>query len=155
MNDNDGFNPPYASVADWWQQTDCRVMRIAVGDDNNYPDQIADVDDQDTDIDETTTPDPADTTYCGNYPGSDTPEATWIDAAVQAQVDKVGIALLNRMDRGRPSFNAEATGMPTISGVAQVGAELTVNTDAIRDVNDIPVDDDGDEKFNYQWLRRR
>ena len=72
---------------------------------------------------------------------------------VQAQVDKVGIALLNRMDRGRPSFNAEATGMPTISGVAQVGAELTVNTDAIRDVNDIPVDDDGDEKFNYQWLR--
>ena len=30
---------------------------------------------------------------------------------------------------------------------------MTADTDAIRDVNDIPVDDDGDEKFNYQWLR--
>ena len=54
ITDKDGtddlFDPPYASVADWWQQTDCRVMRIAVGDDNQYPDRIADDDDPDTDV---------------------------------------------------------------------------------------------------------
>ena len=41
--DDDGFDWPYRdrqfrSVADWWEQTDCRVMRLAVGEDNQYLD---------------------------------------------------------------------------------------------------------------------
>ena len=147
--DDDEFDPPYRSVGDWWEATGCQTMRVSVGEDNvstdpanNGPDN-ADGTDDDVPIEPSI--------YCLHYPGSgNTPVMT---AEAQAQVDKVGIALLNRMDRGRPLFNMAATGIPTISGVAQVGAELTAATTDIGDNEGIPVDDDGDKKFNYQWLR--
>ena len=160
------FDWPYrddngpATVADWWETTDCRVMRIAVGQDNDYLDPMVAA------VPNTLTPPednsmaaiPAETSiYCGHFPGSnnameDDPlteevnENNILSVAAQERVEVVGRALLGLGDdAGRPVFNDEATGTPTISGVAQVGSTLT-------DDNDV-ADGDGVGDYSYQWLR--
>ena len=113
ITDDDVFNPPYVSVGDWWGNLDCRVMRLVAGEDNDYLDPG--VDDTDTDpMNESRLPSDQTTPASTVAP---TPELlqTWRCGSVadaQANVDKVGIALLGLSDRGRPSFNAEATGTP-------------------------------------------
>ena len=167
--DDFDFDWPYnsdnkpASVADWWESTDCRVMRIAVGQDNNYLNgAVAAVqDDAETpNVDESMAAIPAETsTYCGHFVGS-TDERTegsagTISKEAQMRVEEVGKALLGLSEPGRPSFNEppKEDGHPLIMGTAQVGAKLTVNTDPIEDEDGIPEDSDGDKVFQYQWLR--
>gem|GEM_PF-1034278 len=167
-DDND-FDWPYnsdnkpASVADWWESTDCRVMRIAVGQDNNYLNgAVAAVEDapNTADIDESMDAIPAETSiYCGHFVGStdDRTEgsAGTLSKEAQMRVEEVGQALLGLSAPGRPSFNEppKEDGHPLIMGTAQVGATLTVNTDPIEDEDGIPEDSDGDKVFQYQWLR--
>ena len=177
-DDND-FDWPYrsddgpATVADWWETTDCRVMRIAVGEDNNYLNgAVAAVEGSDDNIDgdfddeNDTAPVPpkmAETSiYCGHFPGSLDAEGNRrapdgpgiLSEAAQKRVVVVGAALLglsapkDALHASRPSFNQppDPNSVPTLSGTAQVGSALTVNTDPIEDV-----DDEG-TSFNYQWL---
>ena len=156
------FDWPYradngpATVADWWETTDCRVMRIAVGQDNDYLDPAvmanANADPPVVGMDAETS------IYCGHFPGSpnampddplttDEDENNILSEAAQARVEVVGRALLGLgADAGRPEFNDEATGTPTISGVAQVGS-LLMSSPANID------DDDGVGEYSYQWLR--
>ncbi len=164
--DDEDFDWPYrsdngpATVADWWETTDCRVMRIAVGEDNNYLNGAIEDNAVTTDVNEAM--DAETSIYCGHFPGSldamgmrRAPDGPGIlTPAAQERVMRVGIALLfgednakaTLNDGGRPSFNEEATGTPTISGVAQVGATLM---SAPADVADA----DGLGTFSYQWLR--
>lgn len=164
-DDND-FDWPYndnnkpASVADWRESTDCRVMRIAVGQDNNYLD--AAFDDPSTEVDESM--DGAETSiYCKHFPGSERSDGTKraigdeqddvLSAEAQMRVVEVGAALLgltvttgsDGTHAGRPSFNDPAVGDPLIVGTAQVGSTLTVDTSNIKD------DNDGLGTFSYQW----
>ena len=67
----------YASVGDWWETLDCRLMRVAAGDG--------------------ITADPM-SPYCAHYPGSGS--AKILSAEAKAHVDKVGMALLYRDDPG-------------------------------------------------------
>ena len=146
-NDDDEFDPPYQSVGDWWENLDCRLMRLAVGEDNDY---LA----VDTDAETTGSQNEVSAGgYCAHYPGSlmsdgttPYPMSAWLSVTAQARVDQVGKALLARSEIGRPSFNEAATGDPTISGTPQVGATLTANTGAIDDV-------DGVGDVSYQWMR--
>ncbi len=167
--DDEDFDWPYnamnkaANVGDWWETLDCRVMRIAVGEDNNYLNgavaAVAGVDgNNDGDFDDVgdTAPVaaiPAETSvYCAHFPGHDTNDMNDIGADAQKRAVVVGAALLNLtaeangFHAGRPSFNEPATGTPTISGVAQVGAPL------MSDPADV-ADTDGLGDFSYQWLR--
>ncbi len=166
--DDDDFDWPYtpvsdtddlpdnlaATVADWWERTDCRVMRIAVGEDNNYlnaavPDTSA-ADEPSNAMDAETSASGA----CGHFPGSldamgmrRAPDGPGIlSQAAQDRVEVVGKALLGLDVAGRPSFNEPAEGIPTISGVAQVGSELTSAEGTVDD-------EDGVGDFMYQWLR--
>lgn len=68
----------YASVGDWWETLDCRLMRVAAGDG--------------------ITADPM-SPYCAHYPGSGFAKILSDDA--KAHVDYVGMALLYRDDPGR------------------------------------------------------
>lgn len=171
-DDND-FDWPYnaankpASVADWWESTDCRVMRIAVGEDNQYLNAALAA----VDADATATPpvvakakeDRESSIYCGHFVGSIGSDgkpraegsAGTLTRAAQMRVEEVGQALLGLSEPGRPSFNEppKEDGHPLIMGTAQVGATLTVNTDPIEDEDGIPEDSDGDKVFQYQWLR--
>ena len=70
-------NTDYASVGDWWETLDCRLMRVAAGDG--------------------ITADPM-SPYCAHYPGSGS--AKILSAEAKAHVDKVGMALLYRDDPG-------------------------------------------------------
>ena len=75
--DDEEFDWPYndenkpANVGDWWETTDCRVMRIAVGEDNQYLNAAvpAVVDDTGTaDVDESMDAIPPETSiYCGHF----------------------------------------------------------------------------------------
>ena len=67
----------YASVGDWWETLDCRLMRVAAGDG--------------------ITADPM-SPYCTHYPGSGF--AKILSDAAKAHVDYVGMALLYRDDPG-------------------------------------------------------
>lgn len=67
----------YASVGDWWETLDCRLMRVAAGDG--------------------ITADPM-SPYCAHYPGSGL--ARILSAEAKAHVDYVGMALLYRDDPG-------------------------------------------------------
>ena len=67
----------YASVGDWWETLDCRLMRVAAGDG--------------------ITADPM-SPYCAHYPGSGS--AKILSAEAKAHVDYVGMALLYRDDPG-------------------------------------------------------
>ena len=49
---------------------------------------------------------------------------------------------------GPAERNTAATGMPTISGTAQVGEELTASTSGISDADGLD-----DARFAYQWIR--
>ena len=49
---------------------------------------------------------------------------------------------------GPPERNTAATGMPTISGTAQVGEALTASTSDISDADGLD-----DARFGYQWIR--
>ena len=49
---------------------------------------------------------------------------------------------------GEPERNTAATGMPTISGTAQVGEALTASTSGISDADGLD-----DARFAYQWIR--
>ncbi len=146
-DDDNEFDPPYQSVGDWWENLDCRLMRLAVGEDNDY---LA----VDTDAETTGSQNEVSAGgYCAHYPGSlmsdgttPYPMSAWLSVTAQARVDQVGKALLARSEIGRPSFNEAATGDPTISGTPQVGATLTANTGAIDDV-------DGVGDVSYQWMR--
>ncbi len=173
VDDND-FDWPYnsmnkaANVADWWETLDCRVMRIAVGEDNQYLDPaVVGVDnsspaDGDFDDEGDVAPKDAETSdFCAHFPGHDMNDMNDIGERAQKRVVEVGRALLNldaergtdelgvtaanALHAGRPSFNMAAEGYPTISGTAQVGAELTSNK---GDVDD----DDGVGTFEYQWF---
>ena len=68
----------YASVGDWWETLDCRLMRVAAGDG--------------------ITADPM-SPYCTHYPGSGF--AKILSDEAKAHVDEVGMALLYRDDPGR------------------------------------------------------
>ena len=48
-----------------------------------------------------------------------------------------------------PPANTPATGAPTITGTAQVGDTLTVETSAIDDADGLPAE----SEFDYQWIR--
>ena len=130
------FDWPYrddngpATVADWWEHTDCRVMRIAVGEDNQYLDAaVADTSDT-AELDNSVPAEISKGGFCGHFPGSDMIPMGGepISVAAQARVEVVGRALLGLGDdAGRPSFNEPADGTPTISGVAQVGSTLTAD----------------------------
>ena len=167
-DDND-FDWPYnsankpANVADWWETTDCRVMRLAVGQDNDYlhtaVDAVAGIDaNNDRDFTDAADTRPADAVpeetsiYCGHFPGHDDNADNDLSEDAQKRVVVVGKALLgltadsNGLHAGRPSFNVAVTGIPTITGTAQVGSTLTAHTDAIGD-------GDGVGDWNYQWLR--
>ena len=152
INDDTDFDPPYRSVGDWWQQTDCRVMRLAVGEDNDYTDPVATTDDPDTEVDETML-DAEKSGYCGMYPGAvdendmAIPMAMWIGEDAQKRIDEVGIALLARekIGRGRPSFNDPAEGTVSVTkGTAQVGATL--------EASDTITDDEGVGTKTYTWF---
>lgn len=175
-DDND-FDWPYnsmnkaANVGDWWETTDCRVMRLAVGEDNDYFQEAITrakhptvVDDPaTTDVDESMETIPAETSsiYCAHFPGHDDNTANDLSEEAQKRIVEVGKALLNlgaergeaelgittanALHAGRPSFNKAATGMPTIAGTAQVGAELTSAKGNIAD-------EDGVGTFEYQWF---
>ncbi len=174
-DDND-FDWPYnsdnkaANVADWWETTDCRVMRLAVGEDNDYfQNEITRAkhptvtDDTTTTVDESMETIPAETSsiYCAHFPGHDDNTANDLSEEAQKRIVEVGRALLNldadrgeaelgitaanALHAGRPSFNEAATGMPTIAGTAQVGAELTSAKGNIAD-------EDGVGTFEYQWF---
>ena len=61
-----------------------------------------------------------------------------------------GTKLSNRSELtvpGPAAANAPATGLPTISGTAQVGETLTVDTSGIDDADGI-----GNATFSYQWI---
>ena len=117
VQDDDDFDWPYrtdngpATVADWWEHTDCRVMRIAVGEDNEYLDAAVGIDtanDGDFDDEGDTAPVDAETSkggFCGHFPGSDMipMDGEPISVAAQARVEVVGRALLGLGDdAGRP-----------------------------------------------------
>ena len=70
-------NVDFASVGAWWQSLDCRRKRIAVGDGNT---------------EDTTRP------HCAHYPGSG--RTPLLGAEEKADVDMIGLALLERMDVG-------------------------------------------------------
>ena len=141
VDDND-FDWPYradngpATVADWWETTDCRVMRIAVGEDNDYLDPavvaVANANPPVVAKDAET----SEGGFCGHFPGSMMipTDGMPISVAAQTRIETVGRALLGLGDdAGRPSFNTEATGIPTISGIAQVGAQLTADPSDVDD----------------------
>ncbi len=158
---DDEFDPPYRSVADWWETLDCRGMRLAVGEDNDYLDAAVEgVDNNGNgDFEDTgdTAPVAAETSrYCGHFPGALMAAADGsnvISAMAQERVVEVGAALLglsvssNDVHANRPSFNEppDPNSVPTISGTAQVGSVLTADTTPISDVDDVGM-------FNYQWL---
>ena len=166
--DDNEFDWPYtpnneaATVGDWWERTDCRVMRIAVGEDNQYLNAaLAAVEDDTatTDVDESRPAvDAEKSDYCGHFPGTtyieDGVTKIRVDGspgvlskAAQATVEKFGRALLGLgNDPGRFTSNEPPTGTPTISGIAQVGARLTADASSIADV-------DGLGTLMYQWLR--
>ena len=145
VTDDNKFDPPYLSVADWWENLDCRTMRMAVGEDNDY---------LDADTDLNTTGDQPETSaggYCAHFLGTGTPPRREGDPGTlgktqQARVETLGKALLARSEIGRPSFNVEVAGAPTISGEVYVGSVLTANTGGISD-------EDETGTFSYQWLR--
>ncbi len=172
--DDNEFDWPYtpmneaATVGDWWERTDCRVMRIAVGEDNQYLNAaLAEIEADDTQdppiVGMEEVPTEA-SIYCGHFPGT-----TYVEDGVtkvrvdgspgvlskeaQMRVEEVGRALLGLGDDpGRFTSNEEPTGVPTISGIAQVGAILTADASSIRDVDGIPQKNDAND-FMYQWLR--
>ena len=157
IEDDEEFDWPYtpegedgnkaATVGDWWQDTDCRVMRLAVGEDNDYLDAGAPNTAQQGDP--SNAADPESSIYCGHYPGSGNMPV--ISVVAQMRVDTVGIALLGLSERGRPTFNDEATGDPTITGTAQVGSELTAHVGNIDDKQGDPNDVGSTLTFAYQW----
>ena len=154
-DDND-FDWPYhaengpANVSDWWETLDCRTMRLAVGQDNQYldpavlanPDATPPVAAKDAETSK----------YCAHFPGHDDNAENDLSETAQKRVVVVGKALLgltaesNGLHAGRPSFNVAVTGIPTITGTARVGSMLTANTGAIAD-------GDGVGAFSYQWIR--
>lgn len=165
VDDDNDFDWPYnaenkaANVRDWWESLDCRAMRIAVGEDNQYLNAaLAEVEDDTTtaEEDESMDAEPRETSrYCGHFPGSiggdgmaraNSGAGIITDEKVIARINQVGQALLGLDAPGRPSFNEPATGNPMIMGTAQVGATLTVNTSEIAD-------EDGLGELHYQWLR--
>lgn len=166
---DDSFNPPYRSVGDWWEALDCRGMRLAVGEDNDYLDAANDGPDGTADTEDDVPAETSDGGFCAHYPGAQMSDGTNFPAmsslseTAKARVEMVGIALLARDynnngavdpgEVGRPSFNDAATGNPVIMGTAQVGAILEVDTDDIADGDGIPTDEDGNKQFDYQWLR--
>ena len=67
----------FDSVGAWWQSLDCRLRRVATGDDN--------------------TDDPS-SPYCAHYPGSG--QSPTLDDVHREHVNSVGMALLGRSDPG-------------------------------------------------------
>ena len=71
-------------------------------------------------------------------------------AAQDAVCTRDGTKLSNRSELtvpGPAAANTPATGLPTISGTAQVGETLTVDTSGIDDADGI-----GNATFSYQWI---
>ena len=71
-------------------------------------------------------------------------------AAQDAVCTRDGTKLSNRSELtvpGPAAANSPATGLPTISGTAQVGETLTVGTSGIDDADGI-----GNATFSYQWI---
>ena len=129
--DDNEFDPPYQSVGDWWEILDCRTMRLAVGEDNDYLVQDTDAG---TEGNQTETSAGG---FCGHLPGAAAATAAnTLSQAAHNRVDVVGKALLARSEVGRPSFNVAVAGIPTISGTAQVGSTLTANTAASATATD-------------------
>ena len=165
--DND-FDWPYrddngpATVADWWERTDCRVMRIAVGQDNNYLDgaiaAVADTNEQD-EIDDSMPAVEAETSiYCAHFAGTEddgverkddgtTRSMGTLSEDARKRVYVVGQALLGLDSPGRPSFNEEATGTPGFSGAAQVGSTLTAVKNTVADGDGVE-----DSNIEYRWF---
>ena len=139
VTDDDEFDPPYLSVGDWWEILDCRTMRMAVGEDNDY--LAVDTDTLMTGYQNETS------IYCGHLPGATAATDTnTVSADVQTRIEAVGKALLARSEIGRPSFNVPVSGSPVVKGTTQVGSTLEADTSGISD-------EDGIGTFSYQWLR--
>ena len=136
-----------ATVGDWSEDTDCRVKRLAVGEDNDYLN--AEVANAAPEGEPSNGVDAEGSIYCGHYPGSGATPV--INPTAQMRVDTVGIALLGLSERGRPSFNDEATGNPTVTGTGQVGSELTAHVGGINDEEGDPNDVGSTLEFSYQW----
>ena len=60
----------------------------------------------------------------------------------------VGLTLVEDSHQGVPDENSPATGLPVISGTAQVGQTLTADVSGIADSDGL-----GDASFSYQWVR--
>ena len=136
-----------ATVGDWWEDTNCRVMRLAVGEDNDYLN--AEVANTAPEGEPSNGVDAEGSIYCGHYPGSGATPV--INPTAQMRVDTVGIALFGLSERGRPTFNDEATGDPTVTGTGQVGSELTAHVGGINDEQGDPNDAGSTLEFSYQW----
>ena len=143
--DDGMFNPPYSSVGDWWNQLDCRVMRLAVGEDNNYLNPAEDGDSNADPVVPATMQEPSE--YCALYPNGGMND---LSPSARMRVDEVGIALLARSEPGR-FMNTGPNGNPTIaSGTAQVGATLTAERSKVTDDDKTTT-----STFNYQWIRTK
>ena len=135
LNDKE-YDPPHQSVADWWETLDCRTMRIAVGEDNNYLNEAQDPDGTSDSGDEV----PVETSvYCKHIPGHDDNPANDLTPEAQARVFEVGAALLGlsveEATTTRPSFNdpPPASASVVITGVPQVGADLVATIGSFMD----------------------
>ena len=145
IQDDGMFNPPYSSVGDWWNQLDCRVMRLAVGEDNNYLNPLVPGEPNADPVVEDTPQESS--AYCALYPNGGMNDLLPTE---RMRVDVVGIALLARSEPGR-FMNTGPNGNPTIAtGTAQVGAMLTAERSQVTD-------DDGTttSTFKYQWIRTK
>ena len=100
----------HASVGDWWETLDCRLMRIAAGDGN--------------------TADPM-SPYCAHYPGSGA--AKILSDEAKAHVDYVGMALL---DRDTPGLFVPFVGRAT-HGIGTTLEYVAVHEDGTTEVQDI------------------
>ena len=160
ISDDNEFNWPYnsdnkpASVADWWESLDCRTKRMAVGEDNQHLN--AEMPDTSAQDEPSNAKDTETSVFCRHFPGSadaveDDPQTTDIDESNiisekdQGRVEDVGMALLALSSPGRPSYNTAATGMPVISGVAQVGSQLTAMNGTVND-------EDNEGAITYKWF---
>lgn len=157
------FNWPYksdnsrASVADWWGTLDCRLKRMAVGEDNQYLNAGVDGNNDDDFEDEGDTP-PETSAYCRHFPGSDDAAADGSNILSETDrktVERVGAALLGLSAEeapGRPSFNSEPVGTVSISGAARVGSLLTAEGVSSLSDGDNPGGIPSDA-FEYRWIR--
>ncbi|WP_419553220.1 choice-of-anchor R domain-containing protein [Candidatus Poriferisodalis sp.] len=86
---------------------------------------------------------PADSSGASNFKWTGV-DVDWEDG----QLIRVHIVLTSEIDAPQAQANTQATGVPTISGTAQVGETLTADTSAIADEDGLD-----SVSYHYQWIR--